>query len=674
MILFYYRRRVTSVILQLKEERSMEDKNTFGGGHQKLDRTKKLVSVGLLITGIFVVFLGITYAFTNRALTGTKKQVINVGNLSLELQEDDNNLTIVDAFPTYDEVGMIGNAFTFRLINKTLQDTNYILKLADITSGEKLFLEDVKCGLTKDGQVTIHLLSDLQDNTVDSGVILGNQTIEYALRLWIKDSVEDDARIAGKSLSFKVEIEQTSGDVDNPTPTSTPEPSGEPATDKVFASENLGENCTTYNDGVDTFLVGQCQNNYVWYSGKLWRVVLKNNETGAVKMVTDNAITVITLAEREDSNILDISYVEQWLKQEFLPSLHDYDDYLVTDSVWDVSSISTTTPTRLPGETTLSGPVGLLNVYEYYTTYNASNGIASYYTGYLNNDVAFWLHNYYKGKNQVYKVHNTGAINYTYGDAVLGVRPVVNMRSDVKIVSGNGSISEPFKLISDSQNTINGVTPLSTRYSGEYVNFNNELYRIMNIENEFVKIIAVTTPESLKSKVFDSNVPSHPFPTTDIKSELEMYYQKLDGVFKNMIQQNMIWYYGIVTKQGSYNVADSNYKLGICAGNTVEFDTLISTCEKTTSSVSSNIGMSRIGEMFASQITRGNQEDFWLITPHSSSQNIHVVQKSGYGSSAATSSSNNVRPSLYLKSNVVIAKDNTGDGTYEHPYEIELGA
>jgi len=29
---------------------------------------------------------------------------------------------------------------------------------------------------------------------------------------------------------------------------------------------------------------------------------------------------------------------------------------------------------------------------------------------------------------------------------------------------------------------------------------------------------------------------------------------------------------------------------------------------------------------------------------------------------------------MYLKSNIRIASSNTGDGTYEHPYDIELGA
>lgn len=619
-----------------------------------------------MITGIFVIFLGITYAFTNRALTGTKKQVINVGNLSLELQEDDNNLTIVDAFPTYDEVGMIGDAFTFRLINKTLQDTNYILKLADITSGEKLFLEDVKCGLTKDGQVTIHLLSDLQDNTVDSGVILGNQTIEYALRLWIKDSVEDDERIAGKSLSFKVEIEQTSGDVENPSPTSTPEPSGEPATDKVFASENLGENCTTYNDGVDTFLVGKCANNYIWYSGKLWRVVLKNNETGAVKMVTDNDITMMNYKSKQISTF-ENSYVDQWLNQEFLPTLHDYENYLLTNGLWD-SAIngSANAPMRPSGEALVERTVGLLNSYEYYTIYEQSNGKATSETNYLNNRTYWWLITQFNSLENYY-VSPLGSLLKSGTDTTFAsVRPSVYLKSDVSIVSGNGTNSNPYRLKGDKQLTENGVSLVSTRYSGEYIKFNNELYRIVTVEENMTKIIAVDTPSGLESVSFSTSSTNRNFSTASIKGFLEEYYQNLDGSAKSLVQPFTNWYPNTVTQL-------KGYKDLVCV--VVDVNVSIADCEKLNNSVLANIGLPRVGELFCSHISRNGMTNFWTLTPWTYDYVLAITtgitNNFGFFSPVVK---NDVHPSMYLKSNVVIASNNTGDGTYEHPYEIELGA
>jgi len=170
-------------------------------------KKKQVIKISVFITSIFVIFLSVAYAFINLTLQGTKKQVITAGNLELDLIEDENNITLTDALPIYDEVGMIQDAFTFRLKNKGTTDVNYTLKLVDITTGDKLETSDVKYYLTKDGTGTPALLSTLTDGQVDSGTIAGNQTIEYTLRLWIDASVTENSRISGKSLSYRIDVE-----------------------------------------------------------------------------------------------------------------------------------------------------------------------------------------------------------------------------------------------------------------------------------------------------------------------------------------------------------------------------------------------------------------------------------------------------------------------------------
>ena len=176
-------------------------------------KKKQIIKISVFITSIFVIFLSVTYAFINQTLIGTKRQVITAGNLSLELQEDENNLTITDAMPMYDEVGMIQEAFTFRLVNKIDVRTNYIVKLEKITVADPLDESLVKYGLTKDEEVTIDFVSNIEENTIDSGTISGNQTISYSLRLWIDSSVEDESLISRKSLSYKLNIEATQNTV-----------------------------------------------------------------------------------------------------------------------------------------------------------------------------------------------------------------------------------------------------------------------------------------------------------------------------------------------------------------------------------------------------------------------------------------------------------------------------
>ncbi len=606
----------------------------------------QVAKISVFITSIFVIFLSVTYAFIHVTITGNKRQVITAGNLDLVLTEDENNLMITNALPMYDEVGMLQEAFTFQLMNRTSNPTNYILKLIDITTGNKLNLTDVKYGLTKDGNSTIDLLSNIQNHTVDKGVIGGNQTIEYALRLWIKDSVEDEASIKDKSLNYKLEVEvsqETGEDRDS-------------AAVKLF-TDTLDETCEIHDDSVDTFLVGQCKNNYVWYSGKLWRVVLKNNETGAVKLITDNALTSIPYHLSNQTNF-EGSYIDQWLNQEFLPTLHDYEDYLVTNSIWDAtldSSNAPTKPIRPNGMATLERTVGTLNVYEYSTVYTSSS--------YIKNDVSWWLMTPYSS-SQIQVVFNNGIYREDNSTKGTGVRPAVNLKSDIRIVSGNGSISEPYRLAGDEQETINGTTLLSTRYSGEYVRFNQELYRIVGIEEGLTKITAVETPTSLIDKKFHSVGGVNSFAQADIKQELETYYQSLTEEVKNMIAPDTTWYLG--------KVGDGeNYKSSIC--KVVDANISANSCEKTEETTIANIALSRVGEIFTSHITRelDGTSDFWTLTPSSTVRS--VLFNGSLASPVLERMSIKARPSMYLKAGVRIASANTGYGTYEHPYEIELG-
>jgi len=109
-----------------------------------------------------------------------------------------------------------------------------------------------------------------------------------------------------------------------------------------------------------------------------------------------------------------------------------------------------------------------------------------------------------------------------------------------------------------------------------------------------------------------------------------------------------------------------------CKG-TVDVNSNVATCARTTTVTTANIGLPRVGEMFTSSISRATtRRIFWTLTPNEKSGFYYVSGASDLSSYAPTAGFG-ARPSMYLKSNVVIAKDNTGDGTYEKPYDIELG-
>lgn len=461
---------------------------------------------------------------------------------------------------------------------------------------------------------------------------------------------------------------------------------------KAFATTNLGASCTTYDDGIEIFLTGQCKNNYVWYSGKLWRIVSQNKETGAVKLVTENSITSLFYGNAANTilnNIYQNSQLDQWLTEEFLPTLHNPNDFLVVDAIWDASYASYSDHSRPIIKQLLSRKnqnpatmlntaqfmidepkptflekrtVGLLHLYDYEATYKNSNGLATAENGYLNTKTNWWLMTPYDNTT-AYRVEPTGTATETSTSwSGSGVRPAVYLKGTIETSYGAGTMTDPYRLKSDRQGYTNGETLINTRYSGEYVTFNDALYRIVGIENGKTKIIAVDKPASLSDSIFHT---THgvTFANASIKSELEQYYQNLNAQWKDLVDPNQTWYLGTVNYNGA-SLTAANYKTSICATATVGIST--ATCTKTSSLTTANIGLLRVGEMFSSNITRKEKADFWLLTPGSSNTTkeddivMNITQITPYGG----------KPSLYLKSDVKTSSTNLGEGTYESPYQL----
>lgn len=128
------------------------------------------------------------------------------------------------------------------------------------------------------------------------------------------------------------------------------------------------------------------------------------------------------------------------------------------------------------------------------------------------------------------------------------------------------------------------------------------------------------------------------------------------------------WYLGGVTE------SSNNYKLSICATVTPISSgiTKTDTCTKTSNVVTAEVGLPRLGEMFASQLANefGDFNDVYTLTP-GTSPNIHRIRYDGRVQSMAPSYNIGSKPSLYLKSNVKI---DSGDGTPNKPFIISIGS
>ena len=437
------------------------------------------------------------------------------------------------------------------------------------------------------------------------------------------------------------------------------EAQGPTVAEAVLADQ--GENGDTYDDGPDTFIIGEDPNNYIWYSGKLWRAVSVNKEAGTTKLVTQWNISATTYNPSNQTNFAG-SYMEEWLNDTsvdgFLGNLRDYESFLVTDATWDATMDATDLGSiqRPNGTTTVTDAVGLLNMYEYQSSYTGT----TYSNGYLNNGLWWWTLTPYSTSNVRNVNDYGGADNYTSA-YVRGVRPSINLKSSVKIVDGDGTIDNPYRLNGDNDTNLSG-TLLSSRYSGEYIRFGNDennLYRIVSHETK--GLTKITSAEPLKSSgtfitsAFGSNSSFSSSNTIGAFLNGDYLTNYVDSSYSSMIEDNTTWYLGTVGSGTSYKLAKYT-------------DTNMSGYAKSTNA---KVGLLRLGELMSGQFDRyGNNTPYWTLTPYSTSS-VRNVHNDGRAFSNTSTNANGVRPSINLKSNVQIVN---GDGTLNSPFEIQLGS
>ena len=415
-------------------------------------------------------------------------------------------------------------------------------------------------------------------------------------------------------------------------------------------------NRLNYEDSGQTFVTGSNPNNYIWYSGKLWRVVSIDPSDNSVKLVTQWNISAIFYDN--DSSAFEGSYIESWLNDTtvdgFLYNLREPEKFIKMDSMWNASQMSDTSklPSEEEGGTIVEDAVGLLNAYEY------SMGGSS--NSYLNNHLNWWTLTPYTSYNINYiddgNISNIASNEYAYG-----IRPVINLKPEIKVISGNGAEDNPYRLEEDNDTNLEGVK-LNSRYSGEYIKFGNgenNLYRIVSHETDGLTKITSVEPlkenGTFKTMAFGDGV--YYSSTNTIGSFLNgEYLEKYVGTdYNNMIEDNTTWYLGRIYVGQSYKLAKYAY-------------TSMSEYATSTKSI---IGLLRLGELMSGQFdTFENNSYYWTLTP-SSTVNLYVVRNNGNMHSTATGSpAIAIKPALNLKPNVIIT---SGDGTKENPFTIELG-
>ena len=633
---------------------------------------KEILIIGLMLL-LVIVLIGVSYAAFKFTGVGQRENTITTGSITMSYTESSNTISLDGALPTTDETGMKrlnpGEYFDFT-VSSTITgavNINYEISAKDVTTSErkidgsniKLYLTRLTSDGTEEQVMSPETYNEESSANNFTGRPAGEMSLytssmsssesnTYRLRMYVDEDYNPQGD--GGNLQFSVQV-------------------------NVYGRDRVAEEASTvllnnipeenqYDDGTDTFITGEDPNNYIWYSGKLWRAVSVNNDANTTKLVTQWNISAITYSS--GSSAFEGSYMEDWLNDTsadgFLGNLRDYENFIVTDAKWnatmddrDLGSITRPSDSG----TVVTDAVGLLNMYEYQSSNNGSTN------GYLNNGLYWWTLTPYSSSRVRYVNSYGNASSNSASSFSNGVRPSINLKSSVRIVDGDGTIDNPYRLNGDNDTNLSG-TVLSSRYSGEYIKFGNDennLYRIVSHENGTGT--KITSAEPLKSTGtfitmnFGSNTTFSSSNTVGSFLNGEYLTNYVDSAYIDMIEDSATWYLGTVGSGSSYSYKNAKYTDAI--GTAI-----------TSNVAEAKVGLLRFGELMSGQFDRyGNNTYYWTLTPYSSS-NVRFVNYNGNaGNDSPSSLSDGVRPSVNLKSSVRIVD---GDGTLNSPFEIQLGS
>ena len=443
----------------------------------------------------------------------------------------------------------------------------------------------------------------------------------------------------------------------------------EVVTEKFPELETNGNGCV--NPGDDNYsymggcyIKGNLDNNYIWYSGFLWRI-MGINADGTVRLITDENVTAIPLGAINTAENWDDSYAKDWLNNYFYPRLKG--NNIIKEETWCSETITSSSSARTTCENNLSttqpSNVGLMTLDEY----NLAGGSSSY----LNIGQYQWTMTPYSSSSAWY-VQSNGIANNNDVFYTGGLRAVINVNSDVTITGGNGTLGAtwssqtgPYILNEDKSVEVTGKLNEKAT-SGEYVLFVGRKYRVVDKDsNGNTKLILDSYYEETEGTVYTMSYGSNNTFSKDtgigqkLNSDVLNWLTNNSESEKAKLVSDYTWYQNNFGRGQSYKVSLNE--------------------ENPTRSIQATVGLIRVGEMLSVQsssiLTKGyttassssNANTYWTMTPYTSSSGAWYVNDDGYAYNNVVSYTHGLRAVIVVNSDVTITG---GNGTWSNPYQI----
>ena len=408
-------------------------------------------------------------------------------------------------------------------------------------------------------------------------------------------------------------------------------------------------------------------NNSLWYSGFLWRI-MGINADGTIRLITEENITEIPWGADGTGHNWDGSHANDWLNNYFYPRLKGND--IIVDQTWCSEITSGEQEPRTTCTENLSknpAKVGLITIDEYILSGNINS--------YLNIGQGQWTMTPGRSDSSNAYINSEGVLgsfdSTNYIVNLQGIRAVINIKNDIIIMGGNGLLNEHWNIeegpyiFAENINEEKSKKLNKKATSGEYVMFAGKKYRVVDKDgNGNIQLILDGYYEE------DGNIFEMKYGDDNVFSLSTGIGQKLNGDVLNWITNNdesekaklvsdYTWY------QNNFDSGQS-YKVSLNEKNP-------------TRSINATVGLIRVGEMLSGQsssiLTKGyietssynNASDYWTMTSYINDSSIWPVTNDCFSGRADVSRMNSLRPVIVIKSDVEIIG---GTGTWSNPYQI----
>ena len=473
-------------------------------------KNRKLVVV-LIILGVVMLFTGLSYAIANFVFQGQRENKIEISGLSFTYKEN-TALELTKLEPLSDEDGMAsGNTYTFgvtatskvpkdvyyyiyftidgsntllnkyvtfNLTNLTTTETSGNLKMSSLSAlgndnyyayGSKLTLTSANLTTTNNYRLTIWVNSDYVSDRKyevkdkEQTVTVGGDTFKFKINV----KASDTEFVPPKSLNQLI-LGNNDSNVLSATATLTTDYASAGDASGLYKSVD-GET----NSGTTYFYRGAVTNNYVYFAGKMWKII-RINENGTIRLLLDEMAGVNKKFNPTWNNYIYMYYsnsdVDNGIKRTvdtwYDNNIKGYESYIADTEFCEQFKVTTYSSYATAGSATaplysnylsnfkcetdgngkgiITSKVGLLTYDEAVHAGNYPDEKSSSYI--TNSNYKYWLMSPQGANNNgagAWDVLNDGSI-YSYDViSINDMRPVISLKAGM-LVTGSGTETDPY--------------------------------------------------------------------------------------------------------------------------------------------------------------------------------------------------------------------------------------